>query len=164
MKRMFPYLLAVLIIACNSAASVKNSGDDTVAGATGGKKDFMSALLDGKPFQSANKGNGLFNPLTKMSTVLGEDNEGRSISISFPPELKANETCTSCAAALFIKQAEDMTKTYRTVNITDLKIKLTVKNGSYVEGEFSFTASKALDDKIVVTNGKFASVIDGYEQ
>ena len=164
MKKILPFLLAVIIIACNSAASVKNSSDDSAGTTVSSKKDFISAQLNGKAFQSTNKDNGLFNPLTKMNTVLGEDNEGRSISLSFPPELKANENCTGCAAALFIKQDEDMTKTYRTVNITDLKIKLTVKNGSYVEGEFSFTASKALDDKIVVTNGKFASVIDGYEQ
>lgn len=162
MKRIFPYLLAVLIIACNSTASVKNSGDDTVSTAATSKKDFVRALLDGKPFQSTNKDNGLFNPLTRMSTVLGEDNEGKSISLSFPPELKVNEENSSCTAALFIKQ-NDITKTYRTVNIQDLKIKLTLKNGSYVEGEFSFTASKALDDRIVVSNGKFASVIDGYE-
>lgn len=162
MKRTFPYLLAVLIVVCNSSASVKNSSDDNVTVAATSKKDFMNALLDGKPFQSINKDNGLFNPLTKMSTVLGEDNEGRSISLSFSPELKVKETSSSCTAALFIKQS-DITKTYHSSNIQDLKIKLTVKNGSYVEGEFSFTASKALDDRIVITNGKFASTIDGYQ-
>jgi hypothetical protein len=162
-KCMRTILLPIIVVSlsfCNANGTKNNAATPTKTAANNG--DFVTAQFDGKPFTSVNKETGLFNPMTRKSTVLGEDATGRSISLSFNPALQPNENCTDCFVNLFIKK-DGHTKSYIGPNIKNLVIKLTTKKGSYVEGEFSFTAKKALDDVIVVTNGKFSSTIEGLE-
>lgn len=149
-----------LIFSCNSSSSkmeAANSNPETAEKAGG---NSMSAVIDGKAFKSIGQEPGLYDDFTKTNTVLGENSDGISISVSFPPTLVVNQPCSNCAATLF-KKTDGETKAYIRTDIKDLSFRLTAINGKKVSGEFSFTASKASDDRFVVTEGKFESVIEG---
>jgi hypothetical protein len=161
MKKIFFYAWLLVPVACTNSNADNNVKSPSTMPASAMTREFVSASVNGAAFDSQNEETGLYNPLTKMLTVTGEQKNGVSISLSFPPKLGVNENCTGCYAAFFIKK-DGHTKTYSGKNISNLHIKLTTKKGTHAEGEFSFTAGKASNDQMTVSNGKFSSEITGY--
>jgi hypothetical protein len=165
LKKISPFVLniAVLLISCgNSNSSIaKETAGKTITEETAGGKIYFSCMVDGK-LLSDNSDGGIVDPITNMLLNSGE-NEGYTVGIRIPIDLKAGQTCTGCKGFVHEKIKHEggiiQRKIYELVqNIT---ITLTERKKGYAAGTFSFTVKLKEDsDKIItVTNGKFGMSI-----